>query len=561
MKQAGYSLTFPAAQATVVLVLFTVAGFFVTALPRRSAGELPETRLPANAYATRTTTVSAPPVQLQQVRGDEITSSTITRSTMERPGEAENRGYSDRVKPCSFVTQPLVTRSYVPETGGLQPAAERVRTRYAANPDVKVAVAPHSGRIVVIAPLSIHREITQQVTTNRLVNCSARQPLRTGDEMPPTHTGIGYLHELQHVSWRELEDMLFSAGASRQLGPDGLVSTFQLTGPSHAEATLELNRSNNEAILRGSAAHVRAWTQVLQALDQPAGASSAASTPRQSDHNAGPLSEQTVKRLLASSQPKKPALASVVQSLLHQRVQDDELRSAMPTAAQLGPGGSESPIDEDQLLERLAETSTRPQLLSIESRSVATSVADEDEAGVDDHLQTACGLATMTSGATTDSSSPAGDPPTDHVVAELDYLVPLVSFGIGFMCSLAFAAMVLPSVIWRQGKTRADDHQNQLWADIRVALLRLTAGEPRHRAEHDDASAWPSNPQQEATWFSSTDNVGCDDKRPGGLSSAMLERVFEQNLELRGCASAKSDDFAYGQPTEESFDEPPTSHN
>jgi hypothetical protein len=146
-------------------------------------------------------------------------------------------------------------------------------------------------------------------------------------------------------------------------------------------------------------------------------------------------------------------------------------------------------------------------------------------------------------------------------------LIPLVAFGTGFMCSLAFAAVVLPSLVLRQSKRYLDANWVPLGAGPQAGYIPLPAAGSRHSQSAGVAgtcdptlnSAWqgPSPPAE--TWSENATALSADlpqEDHDSECDQSIIRCVFEQNLELRNHSPESPDDSADFEPTIKFPDDP-----
>ena len=148
----------------------------------------------------------------------------------------------------------------------------RLRDRYAADPSVMIAIAHRTGQLLVVAPPSVHRQIAQWTTSFRAVEEIDREPSQNLEPVSAVSHLPGCVYQLQHISWRDLEDMLSRTdkfNAPKLISGNGVLSTVSLPNSSDSQTSIQVNRGSNQVMLRGPGESVRGWIRVLQAVDQP----------------------------------------------------------------------------------------------------------------------------------------------------------------------------------------------------------------------------------------------------------------------------------------------------
>jgi len=144
----------------------------------------------------------------------------------------------------------------------------RLRVLYGNDARINITTEPGTGRMMVMAPLSIHQDIAARVD----VLLREIQATSSNADAPSTSSAtLQRQYKLQNVTWRELEDSL-----KRLSGPRMTVTTnnnneqaqFRLAGTNGTQDILQVDRKTNSVILQGPSSNVYSWLKVIGAIDQ-----------------------------------------------------------------------------------------------------------------------------------------------------------------------------------------------------------------------------------------------------------------------------------------------------
>ena len=152
----------------------------------------------------------------------------------------------------------------------------RLRVLYGNDPRINVTTEPVTGRLMIMAPLDVHRDIASRVELLQKEIQTA--PAKPGSP-PSTATTMQRQYKLQNVSWRELEDALKRLSGPRMTvttSSNGEQAQFKLTSASGSQDVLQVDRKLNSITLQGPSSNVYSWLQVVGAIDQGKGASDSA---------------------------------------------------------------------------------------------------------------------------------------------------------------------------------------------------------------------------------------------------------------------------------------------
>ena len=185
--------------------------------------------------------------------------------------------------PTSWGQQDLVTRGYRVESEQLEATTQRIREQFPA-PLVRVASDPRSGRMIVVAAESIHREIEAALLRRASPPSRGAGPT-TGPPAPSPAATQQVERRIQlpepqqqaRVSLRyrkvaDVQQQLQAIWGNRigniASGPAGEV--FRLPGARGDQVEMSVDHINQQFVLSGGASSLTAWQQVISAIDQPA---------------------------------------------------------------------------------------------------------------------------------------------------------------------------------------------------------------------------------------------------------------------------------------------------
>jgi general secretion pathway protein D len=147
------------------------------------------------------------------------------------------------------------------------PVGAQIQVRYHTVPDVRVTTEPGTGKLMVMAPEQVHREIATQITT-----------LMQQHRIPAGDRGVNNLasttqqsYVLQNLDWRALEDSLQRLAGERMsitTERSGELANLQLTNASGRPDIIQVDRRQNKVTLLGASASTAGWTQVIHTLDR-----------------------------------------------------------------------------------------------------------------------------------------------------------------------------------------------------------------------------------------------------------------------------------------------------
>ncbi|MCA9180248.1 MAG: hypothetical protein KDA51_02325, partial [Planctomycetales bacterium] len=147
------------------------------------------------------------------------------------------------------------------------PVGAQIQVHFHNVPDVRVTTEPGSGKLMVMAPQNVHREIATQIN-----GFMQQNRISAGDR------GVSNLastrqqsYDLQHLDWRGLEDALRRLAGERlsvTTERGGEVANLQLTNATGRPDIIQVDRRQNKVALLGGAPSTAGWTQVVRTLDQ-----------------------------------------------------------------------------------------------------------------------------------------------------------------------------------------------------------------------------------------------------------------------------------------------------
>lgn len=183
-------------------------------------------------------------------------SRVITASAIELPNNAKNPSDAS-----------IRLQVYDVPSDLIGPVGAQIQVHFYNVPDLRVTTEPGTGKLMVMAPQSVHREIATQI--DRFMQ---QNRISAGDR------GVNNLastrqqnYELQNLDWRGLEDAVQRlAGGRLSITTErgGEVANLQLTNASGRPDIIQVDRRRNRVTLLGAAPSTAGWTQVVRTLDQ-----------------------------------------------------------------------------------------------------------------------------------------------------------------------------------------------------------------------------------------------------------------------------------------------------
>ena len=147
------------------------------------------------------------------------------------------------------------------------PVGARLQVLFSQTSDVRVTTDPKSGKLMVMAPELVQRQIAGQIQTllkNANVNpTTSDKGLSVGSYQQQTY-------HLRNLSWRELEDSI-----TRLAGPklsvtterNGELAVFRIPNSTGMQDVLQVDRRMNQVNVLGAGLTGTGWIQVMHSLD------------------------------------------------------------------------------------------------------------------------------------------------------------------------------------------------------------------------------------------------------------------------------------------------------
>jgi type II secretion system protein D len=149
----------------------------------------------------------------------------------------------------------------------------RLRVLYGNDARVNITTEPGTGRLMVMAPPTIHQDIAARVELLQK-DIRGTSPAKANGS-PAQPASMQRQYKLQHVTGRDLEESLQRLSGPRMTvttSKNGEVAQFRLTSATGTQDILQIDRKNNTVTLQGPSSNVYSWMQVVGAIDQGRGA-------------------------------------------------------------------------------------------------------------------------------------------------------------------------------------------------------------------------------------------------------------------------------------------------
>lgn len=256
-------------------------------------------------------------------------------------------------------------RAYRVPSDELEGIAADLKRRF---PGARIATDVRLSQLVIVGPPQVHAEID---TLLEPVMGPARPeaPAGPSQDMPRrsqpqgNRSATGTVHDLQSITWRELEDALRRMVGDRAqvIGDENSqLATVTVPGRNGPQTVMEIDRENNRVIFSGDDNAANAWRQVAAALDVPR-ATRDASTQIVPVSRARPSSvERAVSLMRAVSEQEAANDTAAVQvgakrgaggdlvSMIFRKQQDDEGEGEQAPEDQQPPEPEDGQVPEDQ---------------------------------------------------------------------------------------------------------------------------------------------------------------------------------------------------------------------
>lgn len=140
-----------------------------------------------------------------------------------------------------------------------------LQLQYKADSSVRVTTDPKTGQLMIMAPESVHRLLSQQINTFLQQSAIGQGDRGTGVASTKQQT-----YTLKNLSWRELEDAIGRLAGPRMTVTterQGELANLQVGNPAGLQDILQVDRRLNEVTLLGSGPSVAGWLHVIYSLD------------------------------------------------------------------------------------------------------------------------------------------------------------------------------------------------------------------------------------------------------------------------------------------------------
>lgn len=177
------------------------------------------------------------------------------------------------------VVAPPDVRAYRVPAGEVGRVAAELKRRF---PGARIATDPRLSQLVIVAPPELHAEIATQLEPvtepgSEAAGNETRRPAATPqtprDGRPRAgRPALGREHDLQSITWRELEDALRRVVGNRVNvvgSEESRLATVTVPGRNGPQKVMEIDRDNNRVTFVGDENVAHAWRQVASVLDTP----------------------------------------------------------------------------------------------------------------------------------------------------------------------------------------------------------------------------------------------------------------------------------------------------
>ena len=163
---------------------------------------------------------------------------------------------------------PVRLQVYDVPTELIGPVGARLQIQFSQTADVQITTDPKTGKLMIMAPEIVHRQIAAQVQT-LLTNANVK--LASSDRGLSVGSYQQQTFHLHNLSWRELEDSL-----TRLAGPkltvtterNGELAVFRIPNSTGMQDVLQVDRRMNQVNVLGGGTSGSGWMQVMQSLDE-----------------------------------------------------------------------------------------------------------------------------------------------------------------------------------------------------------------------------------------------------------------------------------------------------
>lgn len=141
-----------------------------------------------------------------------------------------------------------------------------LQVHFHGNPAVRVTTDPKTGKLMIMAPEAVHREISAQID-----NFLKQNQIPAGDRGMSLASYQQQSYSLKNLSWRELEDAIQQLSGSRlsmTTERNGEIANLQITNSHGKQDVMQVDRRQNKVTLLGTSESSVGWSQVIYSLDQ-----------------------------------------------------------------------------------------------------------------------------------------------------------------------------------------------------------------------------------------------------------------------------------------------------
>lgn len=204
----------------------------------------------------------------------------------------------------------------------------QLQIAYHSSPAVRVTTEPETGSLMVLAPTSVQQDIAQRL------NALMQQNNITPEMTQVAAANRQSTYQLQHLSWRELEDALKRLGGSRlsaSTDRNGEVVNMHIVNDRGMKDVLQIDRRQNRVTMIGAGDEISGWAQIVHTLDQ------GQADTRNATHVV-PLAPAAPRKVRQAFQLVKATIMQEEGGQAKAEVEVGEQATAMGTLEDLGPG-------------------------------------------------------------------------------------------------------------------------------------------------------------------------------------------------------------------------------
>ncbi len=222
---------------------------------------------------------------------------------------------------------PVLVRGYEVPVENLDKTLIALSKQFPPDSGVRLTVDRRTAQVIVAAPESIHRRISQQLGAS---------PKPASAEPAASTQGVIRGYSLKNISWRELEDALATTWGqrmSRTISADGEVAIISAVGENGTKPVLHIDRRENTVAFLGTQESAALWQRAIQTIDRVDG------TPEQNTQLV-PLSQadpQKVQRAVDLIQAANTGTTQLASTTLPQEENANPDNAGQQPAAEAPP--------------------------------------------------------------------------------------------------------------------------------------------------------------------------------------------------------------------------------